>query len=138
MKVKDILNYNRIIKDIINNGTNISALTKFKMLGMLKQFEPIITNYEVVRDEKIKEYGVLTDNGNYGIFVPQKNDFENEEDYQKAVDQYENVINQFDADMNEVVDSEADIKLNKFGKEILDIGISADYLLALYELIEVE
>lgn len=138
MKVKDILNYNRIIKDIINNGTNISALTKFKMLGMLKQFEPIITNYEVVRDEKIKEYGVLTDNGNYGIFVPQKNDFENEEDYQKAVDQYENVINQFDADMNEVVDSEADIKLNKFGKEILDAGISADYLLALYELIEVE
>ena len=138
MKVKDILNYNSIIKDIVNNSTNISALTKFKMLGMLKQFEPIITNYEVVRNEKIKEYGVLTDNGNYGIFVPQKNDFENDEDYQKAVDQYENVINQFDADMNEVVDSEADIKLNKFGKEILDAGISADYLLALYELIEVE
>lgn len=138
MKVKDILNYNRIIKNIIDSNTDINALIKFKMLGMLKQFEPVIANYEIVRNDKIKEYGTFTENGNYGIFVPQKDNYDNEDDYQKAIAQYEETFNKFDADMNEIADSESDIKLTKFGAEILDIGIPADYLLALYDLIEMD
>lgn len=138
MKVKDILNYNRIIKNIIDSNTDINALIKFKMLGMLKQFEPVITNYEIVRNDKIKEYGTFTENGNYGIFVPQKDNYDNEDDYQKAIAQYEETFSKFDADMNEIADSESDIKLTKFGAEILDIGIPADYLLALYDLIEMD
>ena len=138
MKVKDILNYNKIIKDIINNGTNINALTKFKMLGMLKQFEPIVTNLDIVRDEKIREYGTLSDDCGYGIFAPKRADFNNEDDYKKAVDQFEETIKKFNADIEEIVNSESDIKLNKFGAEIMDVGIPADYLLALYDLIEME
>lgn len=105
---------------------------------MLKQFEPVIANYEIVRNDKIKEYGTFTENGNYGIFVPQKDNYDNEDDYQKAIAQYEETFSKFDADMNEIADSESDIKLTKFGAEILDIGIPADYLLALYDLIEMD
>ena len=57
MLVKDVLKYNRIIKAIIDNTTDVNALVKFKLLGMLKQFEPTILNYETIRVEKINEYG---------------------------------------------------------------------------------
>ena len=58
MKVKEVLNYNRIIKAIIDNADDVNSLVKFKLLGMLKQFEPIVTNFETIRDEKIVKYGL--------------------------------------------------------------------------------
>lgn len=138
MKVKDILHYNEIIRYIIDNFTNISAIVKFKMLGMLKQFEPVVENYNIIRNEKIKQYGTPTESGGYAIVPPKKESFENDDDYNKAVSQFEEVITKFNADIGEVVNSEANVKINKFNAEIMNTDIPSDYLLALYDLIEVE
>ena len=138
MKVKDILHYNKIIRNIIDSGEDINALTKFKMLGMLKQFEPIIENFSIIRDDKIRQYGTPTENGGYMISPPKKESFENDADYNKAIDEFEDTIKKFNADIEEVANAEVETKIKKFGIEIMDTGIPADYLLALYDLIEVE
>ena len=137
MIVKDILDYNRKIKIIIDNAKDVNALVKFKLLGMLKQFEPVIANFETVRNEKILKYGTTTEDGNIGIFEPKKDDYENDDDYNKAMDDYFDAIKKLNDDLNEVVESDIDIEITKFKyTDIMDAGIPSDYLLAIYDLIE--
>ena len=137
MLVKDVLKYNRIIKAIIDNTTDVNALVKFKLLGMLKQFEPTILNYETIRVEKISEYGKLSDDGDMGIFPPKKEDFDNDDEYEKAHKEFEDTIKKFSDDLSEVEEAEADIEIKKFKyTDIMDAGLPADYLVAIFDLIE--
>ena len=137
MKVSEILDYNNVIKAIIDNAKDVNALVKFRLLGMCKQFEPIVANFETIRQEKIAQYGTTDENGNVGIFVPKKEDFENDDDYKKASEEFETTIEKFTADLNEVLNSESDIEIKKFKyTDIMDAGLPSDYLIAIYDLIE--
>lgn len=135
--VDDVLRYNRILKSIIDNAKDVNALVKFKLLGMCKQFEPIVANFEIVQNEKIIQYGNTTKNGNTGIIKPNRDDFENDKDFEEAEKKYDEAIEKFSNDLNEVLNSKADIDIVKFKyTDIIDAGLPADYLLAIYELIE--
>lgn len=137
MTVNDVLNYNQVFKSIIDNTTNVNALVKFKLLGMCKQFEPIIENFEKVRQDKIREFSNMNEGGNYGIIAPEKDKFENNEDFEKAQKEFDEAVEKFDAAIKEVTDSEVKIEIEKFkASDIIDAGIPADYLLAIYDLIE--
>lgn len=137
MKVKEILDYNRIIKSIIDNAQDVNALVKFRMLGMLKQFEPIVANFEQVRGEKITQYGTVSEDGTIGIFKPKEEDFESEDDYASAMQNYQEAINNVSTDLDEILDSEADVQIKKFKyTDIMDAGLPTDYLVAIYDLIE--
>ena len=137
MKINDVLRYNRIIKDIIQNATDVNALVKFKLLGMLKQFEPIVDDFETVRNDLIRKYGKLGEDSNYGVFLPKRDDYEDDDSYNKAVEEYEQIINKLNDELKKVADSELDVKIQKFKyTDIMDSGLPTDYMLALYDLIE--
>ena len=137
MQVKKVLDYNKIIKAIIDNEKDIDALVKFRLLGMCKQFEPIVANFETVRDEKIMQYGTITEDGNTGIIPPNRENFDNDEDFEKAQKEFEETVAKFTDDLDKVLDSEIQIEIKKFKPEdIMDAGLPADYLLAIYDLIE--
>lgn len=137
MKVVDILNYNRAIKMIIDNADNVNSLVKFKLLGMLKQFEPVVQNFEIIREEKIKEYGTVDDQGRTGIFEPKEEDFETVTDFEEAHKKFEEVLTNFNKDLDSVLNSESEIEITKFKyTDIMDAGLSSDYLMVIYDLIE--
>lgn len=137
MKVKDILNYNDAIKGIINNTSDINSLIKFKLLGICKQFESIINNFEQIREEKIIQYGTVNSEGVTGIFSPNKEDYQNDDDYNKALSEFEQSIDNFKNDLNEILNSDVDMVIKKFKySDIMDAGIPTDYLIAIYDLIE--
>ena len=137
MKINDALRYNRIIKDIIDNATDVNALVKFRLLGILKQFEPIVEDFETIRNDLIRKYGKLEEDGNYGVFLPKRDDYEDDDSYNKAVEEYEQIINKLNDELKKVADSELDVKIQKFKyTDIMDSGLPTDYMLALYDLIE--
>jgi len=137
MTVNNILNYNTIIKNLIDNASDINSLVKFKLLGMLKQFEPVVQNFEAVREEQIKKFGKEDGNGGFGIIAPVKDDFEDEKEFEKAQAEFEETIKKFSDALDEVLKSETEIKLKKFKvNDIMNAGLPADYLMALYDLIE--
>lgn len=127
MKIKlgNILEINNILKSIIDNTElKIDALFKFKLLGIMKSFEIPIANFEVIRNDKIKEYGKeLEDkNGNKSIGI----DADDKESIEK-----------FTKDINNVVESEIEININKLKPiDVFDKGLPADYLVRLYPIIE--
>lgn len=59
LKLKELMILNQILKNMIDqdNDRKIQTLFKFKILGILKNMETPIANFEVIRNEKIKEYG---------------------------------------------------------------------------------
>ena len=138
MKLQTILQYNDIFKNLIDNAKDINALTKFKLLGLVKQFEPYVANYEIIRQDKIRQYGTEQEDGSIAITPPDKDKFENDEDYEAAEASFKESIDAFTASLNELAQSEIDINIKKFKvDEIIDTGIPADYLVLLYDFIEV-
>ena len=137
LTVGKVMNYNKIIKAIVDNATDVNALVKFRLLGMCKQFELIVANFEIVRDEKIKQYGTVKDNGNIGIITPVRTDFENDEEFNEAMENFKNTVDKFNKEIAEVLESDSKLKLTKFKyTDIMDAGLPSDYLLAIYDLIE--
>ena len=64
MKIKlgIVLDLNAMLKAIIDNTElKIDSLLKFKLLGILKNIEIPVNNFEAVRNEKIREYGKEND-----------------------------------------------------------------------------
>lgn len=137
MKVKDAINYNHIIKSIIDNSTDVSALVKFRFLGVAKQLEAIEENFKSIRNEKIEKYGTVDETGNLGIFTPKREDYEDDAEFDKAQQDYADTVNKLNSELKDVLDDEADVEIKKFKyTDIIDAGLSADYLVALYDFIE--
>jgi hypothetical protein len=127
MTVNEVLDYNKLIKLIIDEDKDITALAKFKLLGMCKQFESTVRNFDTVRDECIMKYGTDDGNGNKKVVIP------NDESDQSVKDAYNNLVN----DLNVVLDSDANIEITKLKYEdVMNAGLPSDYLIALYDLIE--
>lgn len=127
MKIKlgNVLEINNVLKQIIDNSElKIDALFKFKLLGIMKSFEIPIANFEVIRNEKIKEYGkeLEDENGNKSIGID-ANDKE--------------TVDKFSKDINKIIESEVDVNINKLKSvDVFDKGLPADYLVRLYPIIE--
>ena len=127
MKIKlgNVLEINNILKSIIDHTElKIDALFKFKLLGIMKSFEIPIANFEVIRNDKIKEYGkeLEDENGNKSIGIDA-----NDKD----------TIVKFSEDINKVIESEVDVNIEKLKAiDVFDKGLPADYLVRLYPSIE--
>ena len=127
MKIKlgNVLEINNVLKSIIDNTElKIDALFKFRLLGVMKNLEVPIANFNVIRDEKINEYGKETEdeNGNksIGISVEDKD-----------------AIAKFSKDINNVIDSEVDVNIEKLKAiDVFDKGLPTEYLVKLYPIIE--
>ena len=125
MRLKDILNINQILKMIIDNSElNIDTLLKFKLLGIMKNIEVLVNNFEIIRNEKIREYGKETEdkNGNKTIGI----DINDKECMKK-----------FSDDLNKILDSNVEINIQKLKpSDVFDKGLPAEYLVGLYPIIE--
>lgn len=127
MKIKlgNVLEINNVLKQIIDNSElKIDALFKFRLLGIMKNLEVPIANFNVIRDEKIKEYGkeLEDENGNKSIGIDA-----NDKD----------AIAKFSKDINKVIDSEVDVNIEKLKAiDIFDKGLPTEYLVKLYPIIE--
>ena len=127
MKIKlgNVLEINNVLKQIIDNSElKIDALFKFRLLGIMKNLEVPIANFNVIRDEKIKEYGkeLEDENGNKSIGIDA-----NDKD----------AIDKFSKDINKVIDSEVDVNIEKLKAiDVFDKGLPTEYLVKLYPIIE--
>lgn len=121
LKLGEVLNLNQILKIIIDDSeSKIDSLLKFKLLGIMKSIEPLIQNFEIIRNEKINEYGEKTDDGRVQISVENKD-----------------AIKKFNEDINKLANEEISININKFKpSDIFDKGLKAEYLIGLYPIIE--
>ena len=123
MKIKlgIVLELNNMLKAIIDNTElKIDSLLKFKLLGILKNIEIPVNNFEAIRNEKIREYGKENDEGNIGISVDDTESME-----------------KFTNDMNEVINSDVEVNIQKLkAVDVFDKGLPAEYLVGLYPIIE--
>ena len=123
MKIKlgIVLELNNMLKAIIDNTElKIDSLLKFKLLGILKNIEIPVNNFEAVRNEKIREYGKENDEGNIGISADDTESME-----------------KFTNDMNEVINSDVEVNIQKLkAVDVFDKGLPAEYLVGLYSIIE--
>ena len=127
MKIKlgNVLEINNVLKQIIDNTElKMDALFKFRLLGIMKNLEVPIANFNVIRDEKIKEYGkeLEDENGNKSIGIDA-----NDKD----------AIAKFSKDINKVIDSEVEVNIEKLKAiDVFDKGLPTEYLVKLYHIIE--
>ncbi|MBQ2884140.1 MAG: hypothetical protein IJE43_10290 [Alphaproteobacteria bacterium] len=121
LKLGEVLNLNQILKIIIDDSqSKIDLLLKFKLLGIMKTIEPLIQNFEIIRNEKINEYGEKTEDGRASIPV------ENKE-----------AIEKFNADIKKLINEEVTVNITKFKlSDIFDKGLKVEHLLGLYPIIE--
>lgn len=121
LKLSEILNLNHILKNIIDDkNLKMDSLFKFQLLGIMKTFEPYVTNFDIIRNEKVVEYGKKTDDGKTSI---DQNDKE-------AMEKFMN-------DISKVVNGEVTINMAKLkAKDVFDKGLTAEYLVGLYPIIE--
>lgn len=123
MKIKlgNILEINNVLKSIIDNTElKIDALFKFKLLGIMKNLEIPVANFEAIRNEKIREYGKENEDGNFSISNDNKD-----------------AIEKFTKDLNQIIDSDIEVSIQKLKPtDVFDKGLPADYLIHLYLIIE--
>lgn len=120
LKLNDVIEIDNTIKSIIDNKeVTINVLLKFRLLGILKSIEQHITNFEIIKNEKIVEYGKKNKDGMYKI---DKNDV--------------NAIEKFSKDISQILNSEVAFNIEPFKPdEILDSELKAEYLMRLYPII---
>lgn len=122
IKLSEVLNLNQTLKLIIDDTQiKLEPLFKFKLLGIMKSLENPIENFEIIRQDKIKEYGKKSEQtGNIAI---SPDDTESIEKFQK--------------DITQITESFVSIKIDKLkAKDVFNKGIKADYLIGLYPIIE--
>lgn len=127
MTLNDALVLNDIVKGMIDNTElKISSIFKFRLLGIAKNLEMPVSNYQMIREEKIREYGteVVDDEGNPtgGIEI-------------KAEDK--DARKKFEDDMVEFINTEVEVDISKLKvQEVFDAGVPSDYLVHLFNIIE--
>ena len=86
----------------------------------MKNLEAPVANFDVIRNEKIREYGKKDENGNIAI---SQDDTES--------------VKKFTNDLESVVNSDVEISIEKLKvKDVFNAGIPAEYLVRLYTIME--
>lgn len=121
LKLSDVLNLNQTLKVIIDDAeAKIDSVFKFKLLGIMKSIENHTANFEIIRNEKINEYGKETSDGHISI---DKEDVE--------------AVKRFNDDLMELINSEVSINITKLkSSDVFNKGLKAEYLIRLYPIIE--
>lgn len=121
MKLVDVLSLNQTLKAIIDTeNSKIDSLFKFKLLGIMKSIDQHVLNFEVIRNEKIMEYGKKNEDGSIEI----KNDDEE-------------TVKKFNESLQPVLYNEVTINIDKLKVEdVFNKGVNAEYLIGLYQIIE--
>ena len=127
MTLNDALVLNDIVKALIDNTElKINPIFKFKLLGIAKNLEVTVANYQMIREEKIREYGTEStdEEGNLtGSVEIKADDTESMEKFTK--------------DMNEFIQSEIEVDIQKLKvREVFNAGVPSDYLVRLFNIIE--
>ena len=120
LKLSEIIRINDVLKRVIENrDLKLDSLFKFKLLGIMKSLESNVSNFEMIRNEKIREYGKETDKG-IGI---------DSED----IDAIEN----FNKSIEPLLNSKVTINIEKIkAEDIFNENLSSEWLVALYPIIE--
>lgn len=125
MKLNEVLQLDAVIKSIIDSKElPVSTVFKFRLLGILKSLESHVNNYEIVRVEKVKQYGkqTLDEKGNM-IDCKVEPNTENEK--------------LFRLDIEEILNTDVVVDIQKLKlKETFDSGLPTNYLLHLYPIME--
>jgi hypothetical protein len=123
MKLNDILSVNQTLKLIIDNDDKdkkIDPLFKFKLLGIMKSLEIPVSDFETIRNERIKKYGKENDDGNIGISLDD-----------------EEALTKFKQDIDSVIQNEVTVSITKLkATDIFNKGVPAEYLVSLLPIIE--
>lgn len=121
LKLGELLTLNQTLKIIIDDTeTKLEALFKFKLLGIMKTIEPYVANFETIRNEKIAEYGDVSEDGTTAISIDNKD-----------------AVEKFNKDLLEVINSKVTINIDKLkATDVFDKGLKTEYLMCLYPLIE--
>lgn len=120
LKLGDLLSINQTLCLIIDDVQTTDFILKFKLLGIMKAFEPFVSNFEVIKNEKIIEYGKETEKGSFKISNGDRQAIEN-----------------FNRDLEKLVNNEVSVNADKLkANEIFDKGIKAEHLIRLYSIIE--
>lgn len=116
MKLYEATNIYEITKGIIeNNDSNITSLSKFKLLGIIRSFSGIYTDYDQTRQDLIRKYGepVLDDEGNKTGNIEIKKDSEN--------------MDKFIEEMNILRNQNIDVEFTSMTvDELFSLGLSAE------------
>lgn len=116
MKLYEATNIYEITKGIIeNNDSNITSLSKFKLLGIIRSFSGIYTDYDQTRQDLVKKYGepVLDDEGNKTGNIEIKKDSEN--------------MDKFVEEMNILRNQNIDVEFTSMTvDELFSLGLSAE------------
>ena len=68
LKCCEVLRINTVLKSIIEDDkVKTDALLKFKLLGIMRSIESPVSNFELIKNEKIVEYGEETEDGVFQI-----------------------------------------------------------------------
>lgn len=121
LKLNEVININTVIKNVISDkNIELDPLTKFKFLGIINSFKGHIENFEVIRNEKILEYGKDNEEG------------------QKYIDTKDTeTLKKFSEELSTILNSEVTVNIEKIKIDnIFDKGISIDYLTVLYPIME--
>ena len=116
MKLYEATNIYEITKGIIENkDSNITSLSKFKLLGIIRSFSGIYTDYEQTRQDLVKKYGepVLDKEGNKTGNIEIKKDSEN--------------MDKFVEEMNVLRKQNIDVEFTSMTvDELFSLGLSAE------------
>lgn len=121
MTLNELLGINHTLRQIIDDDKKeIEPLLKFRMLGIMKSIEPHVINFEAVRNETVARYGEKSEDGTVRIAA------ENTE-----------AIDSFNKELSTLLSSEVAVNINKLKPEdIFNRGVSSEYLIGLYTIIE--
>ena len=127
MTLNEALILNDIVKALIDNtNLKITPIFKFKLLGIAKNLEMPVANYQMIREEKIREYGsesVDAEGNPTGGVEIKPEDIES--------------ITKFTKDMNDFINTEIEVDIQKLKvQEVFDAGVPSDYLVRLFNIIE--
>lgn len=113
LRLEDALAAHKVLGTIIDNTElKIDVLLKFRLLSLKTYISPIVSNFEIVKNEKIIEYGKKNKDGSFQILPSDKI-----------------AVNKYTKALKETMNSTVTVVTEKIKPgEIFNKGITSDYL----------
>jgi hypothetical protein len=121
LNLNNVVNIYTLIMNLLKDeNTDLTAVFKFQLLGIMKEFESVVQNFETIRNEKIREYGEKNDNGDVTVNPENKENFE-----------------KFQQEISSVLDTEVTVSVTKLkAEDVFKVITDPNALVILYPIIE--